>query len=610
VWRSRTVWAPNTGSYYYLAESEFPHVGGPRIATDGYILYIYGGSNIVRVAHWSNADGRWKWHNSNGECDIVVRRVSDATVTPNWQAAPAQQVTSAPTQRPAPVTTPPAQRTAPVTNSVTNPPAQRQAPVTTPPAQRTAPVTNTQRPFHASLSEATWSAAPDARKAFYVKSTDAEIDGYYSYSAVSISGVHGAQVEWLKAADAASPKKCTLQIFLGTNAVFYKQGSLAPAVSYTLSKAGTFESSSVRVIGSLRDVTGTWNGARALQMTWFGAQLTAFVPVEHRTGAVMRDVWQSSTTVWGKVGLYLYLAESEIPHVGGPRRIIEAFDRCLYQYDGTNLQYIAYMSKTDGRWKWHNSDGACDIVVRSVHDTATPQIPTNRVTHPPVGMTTPSLNEWRQAEQMRKCFRVTMTNPQRKNLGGWFSFISSSVLSGYVKAAYTIDREDYAYALIGTKLADGLETVTISWAGLSVTCALSGVRGTSGVQGYGVQGVTSDVKVECFIRPQRPQTKWPQAVNLDCAIGVDRFTFSRLDGLSDVWVHNGTQGIYLAENGCTHVGGPPVDWQGCFIYEYDRTKVPYKVTYLLFCTDNGKQLVNWFRCKDKTKIDNVSVRAA
>jgi hypothetical protein len=83
-----------------------------------------------------------------------------------------------------------------------------------------------------------------------------------------------------------------------------------------------------------------------------------------------------------------------------------------------------------------------------------------------------------------------------------------------------------------------------------------------------VKGVTSDVTVECFLRPE---TKWTGAVKLNCVLHGQPFTFSRVfvasQPMSDVWKLDSTYDIYLAKNGCTHVGGA-VGRQGTFIYEY------------------------------------------
>ncbi len=76
--------------------------------------------------------------------------------------------------------------------------------------------------------------------------------------------------------------------------------------------------------------------------------------------------------------------------------------------------------------------------------------------------------------------------------------------------------------------------------------------------------------------------------------------------MSDVWKLDSTYDIYLAENGCTHVGGP-VGRQGIFIYEYFGRK---KVDYLYYCTDQGKDKVNWFAFYNDSKVPGLSVRAA
>jgi hypothetical protein len=202
-------------------------------------------------------------------------------------------------------------------------------------------------------SEATrlWSSAPDARKVFCVSmSTVSAIVGCYSYSSPGV---------WLKATDTASAAECSLKL-TGSNAQFFRGNEQLP-VSCTLSKTGTCQTNSATVEGRLRDMTGMWNGARTLQMTWRGAQTVSFVPVRLALGPEMRDVWRAL----GSGLLNMYLTESEFPHVGGPR-MTDGY--LLYEYDGKTIRHLAYWSNADRRWKWRDAavTTVCDIVVRRV----------------------------------------------------------------------------------------------------------------------------------------------------------------------------------------------------------------------------------------------------
>ena len=215
-------------------------------------------------------------------------------------------------------------------------------------------VGSTPTPAVLSDSEAAqiWRAAPDARKAFFVStSAVASLVGLYSYKEPGV---------WLKASYDATAE-CRLRL-TGTEAQFYVgNGGPWPC---TLSADGTCTSYYVTVNSNLRATSGMWNGARTLQMTWFGGEVITFGPVQLAAGLEMRDVWRSST-VFGNSLTHLYLSESEIPHVGGAHTGADVDGYLLYKYDGTKLVYVAYWSK-ERRWKWHNLSASCDIVVRKV----------------------------------------------------------------------------------------------------------------------------------------------------------------------------------------------------------------------------------------------------
>jgi hypothetical protein len=149
---------------------------------------------------------------------------------------------------------------------------------------------------------------------------------------------------------------------------------------------------------------------------------------------------------------------------------------------------------------------------------------------------------------------------------------------------------------VGT--AGGQETVTITGT-TRVTCTLQGTRGE-----------TSDVQVEGFLRQE---SQWASATKpsyvlkhngLEFRDTLGRVSLSDTHGIADVWELDIYKGIYLAERGITHVGGPEV-WTKGLIYTYNGASV----TYLWYCTDAGPEKLSWFRFSDNVRAD-LSVKAA
>jgi hypothetical protein len=168
--------------------------------------------------------------------------------------------------------------------------------------------------------------------------------------------------------------------------------------------------------------------------------------------------------------------------------------------------------------------------------------------------------------------------------------------TAYQKAAYTVGSDVYAAVWLEVGTAGGLETVTIDGT-TSVTCTLQGTRGE-----------TSDVQVEGFLRQD---SQWASATKLNYVVknnGLEfRDTLGRVtQGIRDVWELDSYKhlGIYLAERGITHVGGPEM-WTHGLIYTYNGASV----TYLMYCMDAGPDKVRWFRFSDNARVD-LTVRAA
>ncbi len=85
---------------------------------------------------------------------------------------------------------------------------------------------------------------------------------------------------------------------------------------------------------------------------------------------------------------------------------------------------------------------------------------------------------------------------------------------------------------------------------------------------------------------------------------LGRVKLSDTHGIRDVWELDSYKGIYLAERGITHVGGPEM-WPHGLIYTYNGASV----TYLMYCMDAGPEKIRWFRFSDKARVE-LTVRAA
>jgi hypothetical protein len=318
------------------------------------------------------------------------------------------------------------------------------------------------------------------------------------------------------------------------------------------------------------------------------------LPVQVGT-KTMNDVWSGRLAGSSASSALLYVTASGVPHVGGPPAPNGAMV-CVYVLVSNKLSYVAYLDETTGKFRSY-------VGAETQYSVAPPSSPTPRatvlapVTSPPA-RAAPTLAEWRSAPEYRKCFLVTAKTTGAKKLGGWYGWRIVGQSTAYQKAAYTLGSEVYAAVWLEVGKAGGQETVTIDGT-TSVTCTLQGTRGE-----------TSDVKIECFLRPE---SQWASATKLNYVVknnGLEfRDTLARVKlsytyGIGDVWELDSYKGIYLAESGITHVGGPEM-WTKGLIYTYNGASV----TYLMYCTDAGPDKVRWFRFSDNARVD-LSVRAA
>jgi hypothetical protein len=241
--------------------------------------------------------------------------------------------------------------------------------------------------------------------------------------------------------------------------------------------------------------------------------------------------------------------------------------------------------------------GIENSVLVPVPNAPAPQTGLVPVPNPPA-RAAPSLTEWRSAPAHKKCFLVKAKTTAAKKLGGWYGCRIEGQSTAYQKVAYTLGSDVYAAVRLEVRTAGDQETVTIDGT-TSVTCTLQGTRGE-----------TSDVQVDGFLRQE---SQWASATNLSYVVKNNGQTFqdklgrvklSYTHGIGDVWELESYKGIYLAERGITHVGGPEM-WTKGLIYTYNGASV----TYLMYCTDAGPDKVNWFRFSDHVRVD-LSVRAA
>ena len=459
----------------------------------------------------------------------------------------------------------------------------------------------------------TWNAMAEEphRRVFFIKSTEEttrlKTAGLYSYAHdsagvstyVKYADVYDASsmqydimfkssdqsVEIRRNAGAASGIYWAGFTF-GTDGAIFSGSSVIGQAYVRPTKTTTSHAASNRLIGESTILLRHSATSAELQL----------LPVQVGT-RTMSDVWSGRPAGSGASSALLYVTASGVPHVGGPPAPNGAMV-CVYALLSNKLLYVAYLDETSGKFMSY-------VGADTQYSVSPPIAPTPRatvlspVTTPPA-RAAPTLEDWKSAPAHKKCFLVTAkttATTAAKKLSGWYGWRIVGLSTAYQKAAYTLGSDVYAAVWLEVATAGNQETVTITGT-TSVTCTLQGTRGE-----------TSDVRVEGFLRQE---SQWASAKlsyigknnGLEFRDTLSRVSLSHTYGIADVWELDSYKGIYFAERGITHVGGPEM-WPHGLIYTHNGASV----TYLMYCMDAGPEKISWFRFSDKARVD-LTVRAA